>query len=140
MPPVRVMADGRGILATPGQLGRTGQPVFPVGGGDTIKLTLDYTLFLGSDTYDSGSWVVNNATQTTTTQSGGIVTSLFVMPTVTIDEFPPSSARAVNPTATAYVGHRLVTTGGRIHNLPVWFMLQPVVGTETVILDGSYLG
>ena len=139
MPTVRIMPDGRCILATPGKTDPRGYPIFNVGGGNTISLTLDYTLFLGSDTLDSSTWTINNATQGAETISGAIVTTLLVMPSVLIDEFSPSSARVGLPVATSYVVHRLVTTAGRIQNTPVWFSLQPAIGTEELILDGSYL-
>lgn len=139
MPTVRIMADGRSILATPGQMDRHGVPVFRVGGGNTIKLTLDYTGFLGSDTYSSGSWDVSNATQGTTTQSGAIVTTLLVMPDVLLGEYIPTVANDSNVTSCAVV-HRLVTTGGLIQNTPVRFWLQPATATDVFILDGSYLG
>lgn len=138
MPTVRVMADGRPILATPGRTDRHGIPVFNVGGGNTIKLTIDYTGFLGSDTYDSGSWTVNNATQGTATQSGGVVTTLLVMPDLIMGEYTPSVASADMITAVSVV-HRLVTTEGRIQNTPVRFWLTPATATDVFILDGSYL-
>lgn len=138
MPTVRVMSDGRPILATPGQIDRNGIPTFKVGGGNTIKLTLDYTLFLGADTYSSGSWSVNNATQGTATQSGGVVTSLFVMPDLIMGEYTPSVASADAITSVSVV-HRLVTTAGLIQNTPVRFWLQPATATDVFILDGSYL-
>lgn len=138
MPTVRVMADGRSILATPGQMDRVGIPMFKVGGGNTIKLVIDYTGFLGSDTYSSGAWTVANATQGTTTQSGPIVTALLIMPEILLGEYIPTVASSENTMAVSVV-HRLTTTAGLIQNTPVRFWLQPATATDVFILDGSYL-
>ena len=138
MPTVRVMADGRSILATPGQADRYGIPMFRVGGGNTVKLVIDYTGFLGLETYASGSWTIANATLGTTTASGGIVSALLVMPEILLGEYIPVVASSENTTACSIV-HRLVTTEGRIQNTPVRFWLQPATATDVFILDGSYL-
>ena len=138
MPTIRIMSDGRPILASPGQMDRIGIPVFKAGGGNTVKLTLDYTAFLGSETYDSGSWSVANATFGAQTQAAGVVSTLLILPEILLGEYMPTVARDV-AAQTVSVVHRLVTSSGRIQNTPVRFWLVPATGTDVFILDGSYL-
>jgi hypothetical protein len=134
---VRVLRDGRPFVSA-AQQDRFGLPVFKVGGGNTVKLAIDYTAFLGDATYSSGAWTIGGATQGTATQSGAIVTTLLVMP----DRFVPNSevnSYAIASNLGANAVHRLTASDGRIHNCPVQFWIQPASGTDLFILDGAYL-
>lgn len=132
MPLLRVMRDGRPYHATAGGEDRNDIPVFRVGGGNTILCEIDYTAFLGAETYASGAWTVSGAILGTETQSGALVTALVSVPDVVVS--PDEQMGGV-----VTVVHRLTTSGGRIHNTPMMLRLVPASGTDLFILDGSIL-
>lgn len=129
---IRIMRDGRPSYGSAGAADRNGIPVFRVGGGDTVLVELDYTAFLGAETYSSGNWTISEGTLGTTTQSGGLVTALVNIPGVLA-----VNAEEIGPVVT--VVHRLTTSGGRIANNAVRLWAQPASGTDLFILDGSIL-
>lgn len=137
MPTLRVMNDGRPFPVAGGQMDRHGIAVFKAGGGNTIKVTVDYTAFLGDETYSSGEWACNGGTLGTATQTGAVVTSLVLLPTLLVGTGTVTWSGL--DTEVVDVVHRLTTSGGRIVNTPVRFWLQPASGTDLFVLDGAYL-
>lgn len=132
MPLLRIMRDGRPFHGTAGGEERNKIPIFRVGGGNTVLCEIDYTAFLGSETYSSGAWTVSEGYLGTETQSGALVSVLVTVPSVVVSTDEQIGSVVV-------LVHRLTTSGGRIHNTPMLLRAIPASGTDLFILDGSIL-
>jgi hypothetical protein len=110
---LRFLAEG---AATPGSAARK-NPVdgcwsFPVTAGDTEKLTLDFTGWLGGATVTAQSFTSSDVTLSSVAEASGVVTALAAIPAAgtAIPYYAQTTAYQLVHSCTASDGRKKVTT------------------------------
>lgn len=135
MPTLRILGDGRAVYATPGQGDWSALPTFTVGSSETVKMTLDYTAWLGGDTIFDSAWTVNGGTSGTETISGAVVTVLINTPTSPVTLASNNAGLDYAGGMVVTVGHTVVSGDRRVKRLALRLAVMPAVVTPSLVTD-----